>query len=485
MGLFVDCGWRPGDSGAMLEVADKATGELLATVPCADHADVDAAVRGAHRAFGLWRRQALETRVALVRQCALAMGERATELGDCILRELGRPREGARKEILRSAELLQAYADQALQLHDQWAHGARAGEQMLVVREPVGVVAAITPFNYPITLLCTKLGAALVAGCTVVAKPAEDTPISTLLLAELFAQAGLPPGVFQVVTGTGAQAGMALVMHPLVRKIAFTGGTAAGKAIGAAAAAGVKRVTLELGGHCPAIVCADADLDQAATAMARHAYANSGQLCYRVNRVYAHRSIYEPLLERLARSAAALKVGPPSTPGVDIGPMVNEKMWANAQRQSADAAARGARILCGGRGVDVPGCEAGWFFAPTLVADATPDMLVMQQETFGPVLAVQPVDSDAQALHLCNGGESGLAAFVFTRDLARGLTLCQRLEAGSVWLNDIGRSSQRAPFGGMKQSGIGREKSLLGIESYLEPKAIYLSYDPCEPECAA
>lgn len=475
-GCFIAGVWQPGHTPATLSVTDKATGATIATVPRCDATDIDAAVRAAQAALPDWRRRPMEERAALLRRCAAAMREQHAALGAWTMRELGRPREGAEREVVRSAEMLEAFADQALQLQDQWAHGGRAGEQMLVVREPVGVVAAITPFNYPITLLCTKLGAALLAGCTVVAKPAEDTPVVTLLLAELFAWNGLPPGVFQVVTGTGEEAGMALVAHPLVRKIAFTGGTTAGKAIAAAAAGSVKRLTLELGGHCAAVVCADAALAQAVPQIVRHAYANSGQLCYRINRIYAHRAVYEPLVRALAQAASMLKVGAPDAPGIDMGPLVNRRMWDNARRQTEDAAAKGARILCGGARVEVAGCEAGWFFAPTLIADATPDMLVMQQETFGPVVAVQRVADDAQALHLANAGESGLAAFVFTQDLARGLTLCQQLEAGSVWLNDIGRSSHRAPFGGMKQSGLGREKASLGIESYLESKTIYLSY---------
>jgi len=475
LGLFINGSWQPSGSGRWLPVTDKTSGEQIARVPLADAADVDLAVQAAERALAHWRAQPLDARVAAVRRAATRMRAHAETLGDWITQELGRPTAAARAEITRSAELLEVFAEEALQLQDRWAHGTRAGEQMLVLREPVGVVAAIAPFNYPITLLSFKLGAALLAGCTVVAKPAEDTPVSTLLLAELLADV-LPPGVFQVVTGTGAEAGMALVTHPRVRKVAFTGGTAAGKAIAAAAAGTVKRLTLELGGHCPALVCADADLDKAVPAITRHAFANSGQFCYRVNRIYAHQAIYDDLVQRLSVSVSALRVGRPTEPGMDLGPMVNARMLANAQRQSDDARARGARLCCGGQRLVVPGAQAGQFFAPTLIADATPDMLVMREETFGPVLAVQPVANDAEALRLANAGESGLAAFVFTRDLARGLTLCQRLEAGSVWLNDISRSSQRAPFGGMKQSGLGREKSLAGIEAYLETKTVYLSY---------
>lgn len=473
--LFIQGAWTASGSGEWLSVTDKATGQLIARVPLANAADVDLAVQRADQAQAAWGNTSLQARVTLVRGCAELMRDQADTLGEWICRELGRPMAAARAEIIRSAELLDVFTEEALQLNGQWAHDACAGEQMIVWREPVGVVAAISPFNYPITLLCFKLGAALLAGCTVVAKPAEDTPVSTLLLAELLTTV-LPPGVFQVVTGTGLEVGQALATHPLVRKIAFTGGTAAGKAIAAAAAGTVKRLTLELGGHCPAIICADADLDQAVPAITRHAFANSGQFCYRVNRIYAHRAVYEELVQRLASCISALKVGHPAEPGVDMGPMVNARMLANAQRQSDDARERGARLLCGGQRVRVPGCEAGHFFAPTLIADANAEMLVMQHETFGPVLAVQPVDNDAQALRLANHSESGLAAFVFTQDLARGLTLCQRLQAGSVWLNNIARSSQRAPFGGIKQSGLGREKSRMGIEAYLETKTVYLSY---------
>jgi acyl-CoA reductase-like NAD-dependent aldehyde dehydrogenase len=460
-------------------VLDKTTGDTITHVPLADATLVDIAVQGAQAAWPQWRTLTLDARIAVVRRCAHTMREHAAELGAIITRELGRPSAAAQAEITRSAELLEVYAEEALQLQGQWAWGQASGTHLLVVREPVGVVAAITPFNYPITLLCFKLGAALLAGCTVVAKPAEETPLSTLRLAELLHAVGLPAGVFQVVTGTGQGAGMALVTHPLVRKVAFTGGTAAGKAIAAAAAGTVKRLTLELGGHCPAIVCADADLDRAVPALTRHAYANSGQLCYRVNRIYAHRDIADALVHRLAQAARALRVGLPTAPETDLGPMINARMQANAQAQCDDATALGGRMVCGGHAVAVAGAAASaCFFAPTVIADATPAMQVMRHETFGPVVAVQTVDSDRQALQAANASETGLAAFVFTRDLARGLTLCQQLEAGSVWLNDIARSSQRAPFGGMKQSGLGREKGRLGLEAYLETKTIYLSYEP-------
>lgn len=334
---------------------------------------------------------------------------------------------------------------------------------------------AITPFNYPVNLLVFKLGAALTAGCTVVAKPSEDTPLSTLKLAEIFHAAGLPPGCFNVVTGDRT-VGEALVAHPTPRKVAFTGSVPAGKAIAAAAAGTMKRLTLELGGHSPAIVCADADLDRAADAITRHGFGNSGQFCYRVNRVYVDHAVYEPLLARLAERAARLTLAPAGGSG-DLGPLVNEKIFANSARQIADARAKGARVMAGGDRLTGPGYDAGYYLPPTLLADATPDMLGMREETFGPVLGIAATHSPAEALALANDSRMGLAGFVFTRDLARGLALSEGLEAGSVWLNDIQRSSHHVPFGGMKESGIGREKGRYGVESYLEYKVMYPSYE--------
>jgi succinate-semialdehyde dehydrogenase/glutarate-semialdehyde dehydrogenase len=341
----------------------------------------------------------------------------------------------------------------------------------------VGVVVAITPFNYPITLLCFKLGAALIAGCTVVAKPAEDTPLSTLLLAELFHQAGYPAGCFNVVTGRGRGIGMAMVNHPIPGKVAFTGGTAAGKAIAAAAAGTVKRVTLELGGQSPAIICADADLPKAAAAIARHGFANSGQFCYRVNRVYVDRAVHDAFLSALLAEVAKITVGDGQTEPVTMGPMVNAKIFANAAGQIEDARAKGARICCGGDRLTGGLYDAGHFLPPTVIAGTDHSMQIMTEETFGPVLGIMAVDSPEQALHLANDTIYGLAGFVFSGNLGRGMALAERINAGSVWVNDIHRSNHSAPFGGMKQSGIGREKGRYGVESYLEYKTLYLTYD--------
>lgn len=476
MEMFIDGRWAKAASGAVQSVTNPTTGAVIDTVPTGDAIDADIAIRAADRAFQTWRRVPVAERARLQHRAAGLMRERAAAIGRVLTSELGRPLAAAVTEIERSADLLDVYAEEGLRLHAEIISNS-PGEKVMVTREPLGVVVAITPFNYPITLLTFKLGAALIAGCTVVAKPAEDTPLSTLMLAELFHDAGYPPGCFNVVTGRGRGIGMAMVNHRIPAKVAFTGGTAAGKAIAAAAAGTIKRVTLELGGQSPAIICADADLTQAAVAIARHGFANSGQFCYRVNRIYVERPAYDAFLSRLLAEVAKITVGDGQSQPVTMGPMVNEKIFANAANQITDARTRGARICCGGDRLSGGIYDAGYFLPPTVIADADHSMLIMTEETFGPVLGIMPVDSPAEALRLANDTDYGLAGFVFSGNMGRGLALAERINAGSVWVNNIHRSHHAAPFGGMKQSGTGREKGRWGVESYLEYKTIYLTYD--------
>jgi len=476
MDMFLDGQWDAGTSGTVMTVLNPQDGSVVDTVPVGSAADAEAALMSANAAFGQWKATPMSARVALAKTCAAAMRARAQELADLLHAELGRPMPGCLGEITNAAGMLDVCAEEGLRLTATMPLGQPAGERTIVTRDPLGVVVAITPFNYPLVLLMFKLGAALVAGCTVVAKPAEDTPLSTLKLAEIFHEAGLPKGCFNVVTGTGAEIGAALVTHPIPRKIAFTGGTAAGKAIATAAIGTLKRLTLELGGHCAAIVCADADLDKAAAAVTRHGFANTGQFCYRVNRIYVERAVYEDFLAKLKATTGLLTLAPAGGEG-DLGPLINQKIFATSDRQSSDARNKGARILCGGQRATGEGFDQGYYFPPTLIADATDDMAILQEETFGPVIGIAPVDTAFDGLKRANDSIYGLAGFVFCRDLAKGLALCEGMEAGSVWLNDIQRGSPHAPFGGMKQSGIGREKGRYGVESYLEYKSIYLSYE--------
>ena len=476
MEMFIDGAWCSAIKGARQDVRAPATGAVVDTVPTGDANDADIAIKAAARAFETWKTVPMAERVRIQKACAAAMRDNANEVGAVLNKELGRPLAACIAEISRSADLLDVYAEEGLRLTATMSLASGPGEKTVVTRDPLGVVIAITPFNYPVTLLMFKLGAAVIAGCTMVAKPAEDTPLSTLMLAEIFHKAGLPAGVFNVVTGRGRGIGAAMIEHKTPRKIAFTGGTAAGKAIAAAATGTMKRVTLELGGQSAAIVCADADLEKATTAIARHGFANSGQFCYRVNRVYVERPVYEAFLERLTEKAGKLTLAPADGDG-DLGPIVNEKIYANSEVQVADARAKNARIMLGGDRRTGPGFDGGFYFPPTIIADATHEMLILTEETFGPVLGICVVDSAFDALEHANSSRYGLAGFVFSGDLAKGLTLCEGMEAGSVWLNDIYRSSHYVPFGGMKESGIGREKGRYGVESYLEYKTMYLSYE--------
>ena len=476
MDMFIDGAFVPALAGARQNVTNPATGDVIDTVPTGTAQDADRAIAAAERAFETWKRTPVAERARLQKAAAKLMRAEAQAIGRTLTLELGRPLAAAITEIERSADLLYVYAEEGLRLSAEMPITSIAGEKMLVTREPVGVVVAITPFNYPITLLTFKLGAALIAGCTMVAKPAEDTPLSTLMLADLFHRAGFPAGVFNVVTGRGTGIGKAMIEHPVPRKIAFTGGTAAGKAIAAAAVQTMKRLTLELGGQSPAIVCSDADLDTAAAAIARHGFANSGQFCYRVNRCYVERPVYEDFLARLKAQVDKLKVGDGFDASCAMGPLVNEKIYRNSERQSDDARDKGARIMTGGKRLTGGLYDGGWFFPPTLIADADHSMLVMTEETFGPVLGIMPFDDRREALKLANQTRYGLAGFVFSENLATALTLAEGIEAGSVWVNNIHRSSHTMPFGGMKESGFGREKGRYGIEAYLEYKSIYLSY---------
>jgi succinate-semialdehyde dehydrogenase/glutarate-semialdehyde dehydrogenase len=472
-GLWIGGERVRGATGEHLEVRNPATGELIGEVPDGGAADAEAAIRAAAAAYPGWRRLPVAERARLQHAAAARIREHADELARLLTAELGRPLAGSRTEIVRSADLLDYFAEEGLRLRGELPLLGDDGERVMVVKEPLGVVIAIAPFNYPITLLTFKLGAAAITGNTVVAKPAADTPLSTLRMAELFADVGYPPGVFNVVTG-GPGLGEALVTHPVPAKVGFTGSTAAGIRIHELAAATNKRVTLEMGGHCPAVLLEDADLDVAVPALVKHAYANSGQFCYRVNRIYAHASHYETLVERFAAGAAALRVGDGTDPGSDLGPLIGERILRTSVEHVADARTRGARIVAGGDRLEGGAYDRGCFFPATVIADATPAMRVMTEETFGPVVGIAPYEDLDEAVALANDSVYGLAGYVFGDDLRRAWRTAERLEAGSVWVNDIHRSLAQVPFGGMKRSGLGREKSRHGLDEYLEFKTIYL-----------
>lgn len=472
---FINGKWTAPLSGEYADVINPVTGAAFETMARSNAQDVDVVMEAAQKAFKSWKKVPTAERAKLQHKAAQLMRDNAEAIGKTLATELGRPLAACIREINRGADLTDYYAEEGLRLKGEIPMHNIKGEKAMIVRDPIGVVLSITSFNYPIALLTMKLGAALIVGCTIVAKPSDDTPLSTLMIAELFTQAGYPEGVFNVITGRGRDIGDALVAHPYTAKIAFTGGTSTGKHIGMLAAQHNKRITLELGGQSPVIVCEDADLEVAIPAIVKHTFANSGQFCYRVSRVYAHASIYNEVVERLTQHTAQLKVGDPFSDS-DMGPMINQKIYQTSEDQTADAKTKGANIKIGGERLTHGDYAKGWFFPPTIIADANHNMEVMKNETFGPVAGVMAFETIDEAIELANDSEYGLAAYVFAGELGQGLRIAEELEAGSVWINNIQRSYHDVPFGGVKQSGIGREKGRYGIESFTELKTIYFSY---------
>ncbi|MFN8459887.1 MAG: NAD-dependent succinate-semialdehyde dehydrogenase [Anaerolineae bacterium] len=474
-GLFIHGRFVSSTGGTTFPVLDKATGQTIATVPESTAEDISAALGSAQEAWRSWRQKPAHDRAAVLHAAAAAVRAEAESLARLLTAEVGKPLAGAQREAQVVATLLDFFAEEGLRIRGEIPQLNLPDERVLIVKEPVGVVVALNPSNYPLILLSWKLGAALAAGCTVVSKPSEDTPLATLRLAEIVAGAGLPPGVFNVITGYGHSVGKALVEHAIPRKIAFTGGVETGKKIAALAAQTNKRVTLELGGQCPALVCDDADLEVAVPALLKHSFDNAGQYCYRINRMYVQAGIYHQFLERLAAGAAKLKVGPGRDPASFMGPLVNGRLFEKSLRHVEDALERGATLRAGGQRLAGPEFDNGYFLPPTILAGTDHSMLVMTEETFGPVVGVMPMDSLEEAIGHANNSRYGLAAYIFSRDVGRALRAAEQIETGSVWVNNIHRSYNEAPFGGFKESGLGREKSHYGLDEYLELKTIYLS----------
>ncbi len=466
-------GW---ESTRWLQLVDPSTGETFAQVPVANETLVDAAVKSAHRAWRSWRSFSGSERAALLHALAGGVREQEESFAALLMREAGKTWAASLGEVANTATLLDYFAEESRRLSGHIPLLGNPRQQVLIVREPVGVVAAITPFNYPLSTLITKLAPALAVGCTVVAKPDEHTPLSTVKLAQLATEKGLPPGVFNVVTGTGPETGSSLVHHPLPRLVTFTGSTAVGKIIQTASGAFVRKTILELGGHCAALIAADADWQAALPQIVAQAFKHSGQYCYRISRLLVEKSLLREVLKALVKAAVRLKVGPSSDASADLGPLNHADILRQVASQVDRAVAEGARVLLGGSPVTVPGYEGGFYYPPTILTDLRDDMAIMHEEVFGPVVLVQPFADTDEAVAQANATAYGLAAYVFSGHVGNALEWANRLECGSVWINQIHQAFPEAPFGGMKESGLGREKSRFGLEEYTELKTIYLTY---------
>lgn len=455
-------------------VVDPSTGRAFAQATAADAPLVEAALESARRSLPAWRSTPALRRSALLHALAATVRCRADELARLLSREVGKPVGAAVDEVLSCAALVDYFAEESLRLTGEIPLQGYHRERVLIVREPVGVVAAITPFNYPLSTLASKMGPALGVGCTLVAKPDEHTPLTTLKLAELASEAGFPSGVFNVVTGLGHETGRLLVNHPVPRLITFTGSTAVGKEIQVVSARWVRKVILELGGHCPAILCADAPWRRIMPQLIAQSFKNCGQYCYRITRILVAREIYSDFLSEWVDAAARLRVGPASDPMTELGPLNHPEILDRISEHVATAVREGAHIETGGRSLAVG--EGGFYYAPTVLTGEATEVAHMNEEVFGPVVLVSPFDDVDSAIEAANATPYGLAAYLFTADLGRALECADRLEAGSVWINRVHQSYPEAPFGGMKQSGLGREKSHFGVEEFTELKTLYLSY---------
>ncbi len=461
---------RHSPSREWIPVLNPATEEPIAAVPRGLPADVDAAAQAAHAAFPAWSRTPAAERGRLLRACAERVRARADDLARQLTEEQGKPLEEARKEIGEVVRTFLYYAGAATTVLGEIAPTDAVTTTSLVFKAPVGVVAAIGPWNYPVSLLAWKIAPALAAGCTVVVKPATETPLAAQAMVAELLDAGLPSGTVNLVTGYGREIGDALVDHPLIRKVSFTGSTAVGRRIMARAAAGIKRVSLELGGHCPMIVWPDADFSRAVRDGVRRAFRNMGQICNSVNRLYVHRRIAGAYTEAFVEETRTLRIGDGRAPGVDLGPMATRDGLVKTQEHIEDAVARGAHLACGGaRPAAIPGTQ-GYFLEPAVLTGVEHSMKVMREETFGPVAPIMVVDDLEQAVALANDTEYGLVAYAYTQDLRTALTFVDRLEAGSVGINSVSVASVYAPYGGWKASGVGRELGHQGLEGYLELK---------------
>jgi succinate-semialdehyde dehydrogenase/glutarate-semialdehyde dehydrogenase len=461
---FIDGAWV-GEPTTI--VTDKATGEEIARVPAMGAAETNAAIAAAHRAFPAWSGLLAKERSKILRRWYELIIEHADELALLLTREQGKPLPEAKGEIIYGAAFVELFAEEAKRVYGELIPTHKADARVVVMKQPVGVVGAITPWNFPSAMITRKVSPALAVGCTVVVKPAEDTPLSALALAELAQRAGVPKGVFNVVTAKDpVPVGRALTDSPLVRMITFTGSTEVGKLLMEQAARTVKRVAMELGGNAPFIVFDDADLDRAVAGALASKFRNAGQTCVCANRILVQDGVYDAFADKLTAAVRKLKVGAGTETGVTVGPLINKQAVKKVEEHVADAVAHGATIVVGGKVSPL----GGTFYEPTVLTGVTQDMKVAREETFGPVAPLFRFATEAEALRMANDTPFGLAAYFFTRDLGRCWRVAEALEYGIVGVNEGITSTEIAPFGGFKESGIGREGSHHGVEEFLETK---------------
>src|SRR5262249_43397256 len=467
---FVDGAWIGADSGKRFAVTNPANNGLIAEVPDLGAAETKRAIAAASAAYPAWRAKSGKERAGVLRAWFTLMRANADDLATIMVTEQGKPLAEAKGEVAYGASFVEWFAEEAKRVYGDAIPTVWGDKRLFALKEPIGVCAAITPWNFPIAMITRKIAPALAAGCTVIAKPAEQTPLSALAIAELAARAGMPKGVLNVVTGDAVAIGGELTGSPIVRKLSFTGSTEIGKLLMRQCAGTVKKISLELGGNAPFIVFDDADLDAAVEGAIASKYRNTGQTCVCANRFLIQDGVYEEFTSRLAQAVSALKVGDGFTPGVTQGPLIDKQALDKVEQHVADAKGKGARVVIGGKRHAL----GGTFYEPTVLANATTDMRLAREETFGPVSPLFRFKGDDDAIRIANDTEFGLASYFYSRDNRRIWRAAERLEYGMIGGNTAIIWTEVARFGGMKESGIGREGSKYGIEEYVEVKYVAL-----------
>jgi succinate-semialdehyde dehydrogenase / glutarate-semialdehyde dehydrogenase len=465
---FVDGEWVGADEGGTLEVTNPATGQVLGSIPKMGAGETRRAIAAAGAALPAWKTRTAKERAVVMRRWFELMIENQDDLATLMTAEQGKPLAESKNEIVYAASFIEWFGEEGKRVYGDLIPGHQTDKRIMVLRQPIGVVAAITPWNFPAAMITRKAGPALAAGCTLICKPATQTPYSALALAELGDRAGIPKGVFNVVTGSAAAIGGEMTSNPTVRKVTFTGSTGVGKKLMAQCAGTVKKLSLELGGNAPFIVFDDADLDAAVQGAIASKYRNTGQTCVCANRLLIQAGIYEKFADKLKLAVSQLRIGDGLAGVTDQGPLIDAKAVAKVEEHIADALAKGAKLTLGGKRHAL----GGTFFQPTILTAATPDMLLAREETFGPVAPLFKFETEAQAIAMANDTEFGLAAYIYTQNLARSWRVSEAVEYGIVGLNTGIISTEVAPFGGVKESGIGREGSKYGILDYTEIKYV-------------
>ena len=467
---YIAGAWVDADNGKTISVTNPATGEQLGTVPLCGTAETVRAIAAADVAQRLWRDVPAKERAAILHKLNDLMLANQDDLALIMTAEQGKPLTEAKGEIAYAASFIEWFADEARRVYGDTIPATSADRRIIAIKQPVGTTAAITPWNFPTAMLTRKAGPALAAGCSMVVKPASQTPFSALAFAELAQRAGVPKGLLSVLTGSASEIGGEMTRSPVVRKLSFTGSTEVGRTLMRQSAGTVKKLSLELGGNAPFIVFDDADLDAAVEGAMVSKYRNTGQTCVCANRMYVQRGVLQAFTDKLVARVEALKVGNGVEAGVNQGPLIDAKAVAKIEEHIADARAKGAVVLTGGKRHAL----GGLFFEPTVLAGATADMLVAHEETFGPLAPIFAFDTEAEVIERANDTEFGLAAYFYSRDIGRVMRVAEKLESGMVGVNTGLISTAEAPFGGIKQSGLGREGSKYGLDDFLEIKYICL-----------